>query len=99
MDDRDKILEVLRSQKDTLTDLGVREVGLFGSVARNQHADNSDIDILIDFYPEKETYDNFLAICDVLENLFKDKKVEVVTQNGLSPYIGPYILKEVVYVS
>ncbi|MCF8309192.1 MAG: nucleotidyltransferase family protein [Bacteroidales bacterium] len=99
MDDRDKILEVLKNQKDTLTDLGVREVGLFGSVARNQHADNSDIDILIDFYPEKETYDNFLAICDVLENLFKDKKVEVVTRNGLSPYIGPYILKEVVYVS
>jgi hypothetical protein len=39
-----------------------------------------------------------MAICEILENLFKDIKVEIVTKNGLSPYIGPKILNAVIYV-
>ena len=40
---------------------------------------------------------NSTIFCNV-ENLFKNEKVEVVTTNGLSPYIGPQILNEVYYV-
>ena len=58
----------------------------------------SDIDILIDFIPEMENFDNYMAACDILEQLFKNERVEIVTKNGLSPYIGPKILKEVHYV-
>jgi predicted nucleotidyltransferase len=36
-------------------------------------------------------------VYDILEKLFRNKKVEIVTTNGLSPYIGPQILKEVIY--
>ena len=39
-----------------------------------------------------------MGICFYLDELFAGKKVEVVTMNGLSKYIGPYILKEVQYV-
>jgi len=39
-----------------------------------------------------------MSVCDYLEQLFKNEKIEIVTKNGLSPYIGPHILKEVVYV-
>ncbi len=34
----------------------------------------------------------------MFENLFKNEKIEGVTKNGLSPYVGPKILKDVVYV-
>ena len=55
------------------------------------------IDILVDFVSENESFDNFMFVCDYLENLFNGEKVEVVTKNGLSPYIGPRILEEVIY--
>ncbi len=58
----------------------------------------SDIDLFIDFDPEMENFDNYMAVYDIFEKLFKDEKVEVITKNGLSQYIGPKILKEVQYV-
>jgi predicted nucleotidyltransferase len=45
-----------------------------------------------------ENFDNYMAVCDIFEQLFKNEKVEIVTKNGLSPYIGPKILNEVLYV-
>lgn len=38
-----------------------------------------------------------MAVYDLLESLFKNTKVDVETSNGLSPYIGPKILEEVIY--
>ncbi|HYG40035.1 MAG TPA: nucleotidyltransferase family protein [Cytophagales bacterium] len=78
--------------------LGIREVGLFGSYLRNEQSEKSDIDILIDFEPDKENYDNYMAVYDFFEELFENERVEIVTKNGLSPYIGPMILNEVRYV-
>jgi len=92
------ILSVLKSNKNRLSKLGIREVGLFGSYARGEQSDKSDIDILIDFNPEMENYDNYMAAYDLFEALFRNEKVEIVTKNGLSPYIGPRILNEVMYV-
>jgi uncharacterized protein len=39
-----------------------------------------------------------MAVYDLLEQIFKNEKIELVTKNGLSPYIGPQILEEVQYV-
>jgi len=58
----------------------------------------SDIDILVDFYSEQETFDNLMAIYGILEETFKNYKIEIVTKNGLSKYIGSHILKETEYV-
>ena len=95
---KDYILTTISTSRKKLASFGVREVGLFGSYAREEQSPESDIDILIDFNPDNENYDNYMAVCDILEQLFKDYKVEIVTRNGLSPYIGPKILNEVVYV-
>lgn len=88
----------LITQKGKLKSFGVRQIGLFGSYVRNEQTSNSDIDLLIDFNPEEETFDNFMSISDLMEKIFKAYKVEIVTKNGLSKYIGPYILKETEYV-
>ncbi|MGF7140257.1 nucleotidyltransferase family protein [Roseimarinus sediminis] len=92
------ILKTLEANRYQFSSIGVRNVGLFGSYIRDEQTENSDIDILVDFDPEKETYDNFLAVYELLEKLFSQNKVDVVTKNGLSPYIGPKILNEVQYV-
>ncbi len=92
------ILTTIRNNKPELSKLGIRDVGLFGSYLRGDQSDKSDIDILIDFDPAKENYDNYMAVYDIFERLFKNEKIEIVTKNGLSPYIGPKILNEVLYV-
>jgi hypothetical protein len=78
--------------------LGIRDIGLFGSYATGEQSTKSDIDFLIDFEPDKENYDNYMAVYDIIERLFKNERIEIVTKNGLSPYIGPKILNEVIYV-
>lgn len=98
MTTRENIIKTLKSNKPKLTNLGIRRVGLFGSYIRGEQSNESDIDLLIDFEPEKENFDNFMSVCDLFEKIFKNEKIEVVTKNGLSPYIGPEILKEVQYV-
>jgi predicted nucleotidyltransferase len=98
MTTKEIILRTLKSNKPKLSELGIRNVGLFGSYIRNEQSNESDIDLLIDFEPEKENFDNYMAVYDLFERIFKNEKIEVVTKNGLSPYIGPKILNEVQYV-
>lgn len=97
MTTKENILETLKANKQKLSKFGIRNVGLFGSYLRNEQSSESDIDLLIDFEPEKENFDNFMAVYDLFEKIFKNQKIEVVTKNGLSPYIGPKILNEVQY--
>ncbi len=92
------ILKTIRSKKRELKKFGIQRIGLFGSYARGEQTEDSDIDILVDFDPEKENFDNLMAVYDLIERLFKNQRVEIVSKNGLSPYIGPKILKEVKYV-
>ena len=98
MTNKENIIALLKANKPYLLKFGVQNVGLFGSYLRDEQSGKSDIDLLLDFKPEQENFDNYMAVYDILENLFENEKIEVVTKNGLSPYIGPKILKDVMYV-
>lgn len=95
---KDDVVDLLKTQKAELSTYGVSTIGLFGSYARNEQSNKSDIDLLTDFEPGKENFDNLMAVYDLLETVFRGKKIEVVTKNGLSKYIWPAILKNVFYV-
>lgn len=94
----DYITSTIRAHKPDFLKLGIKNIGLFGSCARNEQSESSDIDIFIDFQPEKENFDNYMAIYDIFERIFKNNKVDIVTRNGLSPHIGPKILSETVFI-
>jgi predicted nucleotidyltransferase len=98
MTTKENILSILKTQKPSLSKYGVSHIGLFGSYLRDEQSANSDIDLLIDFEPGKETFDNYMAVYDIFEHLFKNEKIEIVTKNGLSKYIGPKILNNIMYV-
>jgi predicted nucleotidyltransferase len=98
MTSREHIISTIKSRKSEFSQYGIKDIGIFGSFARDEQTDTSDIDILIDFEPGKETFDNYMAFCDYIERLFKNRRVEIVTKNGLSSYIGPKILNEVRYL-
>lgn len=69
-------------------------IGIFGSVARGEDRTKSDYDIPVEFKKRKKTFKTFTALCDFFDTHL-GKNYELVTKEGLSPYIGPYILKEV----
>ena len=92
------VLRKLAELKAPLLQFGVTKLGLFGSTVRGENKPGSDIDVLIDFQPEKETFQNFMSVCDMLENIFIRQKLDIESIKGLSPYVGQQILKEVEYV-
>ena len=95
---KDKILSSLEEHRSTIETLGVSRLGLFGSFLHGNPHSNSDVDFLVEFEPGKKTFDNFMRLSFLLEKLLR-RRVELVTPESLSPYIGPHILKEVLYVS
>jgi predicted nucleotidyltransferase len=76
---------------------GVRRLGVFGSVARGEATAMSDVDVLVGFDPHARTFDNFIAVAEALEQVFH-RPVDLVTEDSLSPYLGPRILAGVKYV-
>jgi len=91
---KEDILEIVLRERKRLAELGVISIGLFGSFVRGDQNPESDIDLLVEFIPQKHTFDNFMDLSFLLEDLL-GHKVEIITPQALSPYIGPYILKEV----
>ena len=74
----------------------VTRVSLFGSYVRGEETDTSDIDILVQLKPSEERPPlglEFFGIQQELANLL-GHEVDLVTEEGLSPYIRPYIEKE-----
>jgi uncharacterized protein len=92
------LLSLLTSNQHHVQSFGVKKLGLFGSYVRNEAKATSDIDLLVEFEPGKKNFNNFVHLSFFLEELFQ-KKVELVTPESLSPYIGPNILAEVEYVA
>ncbi|HEY9627683.1 MAG TPA: nucleotidyltransferase family protein [Coleofasciculaceae cyanobacterium] len=74
----------------------VTELGIFGSYARQEQTEESDVDVLID-YDQAPT---LFKLVELREDLSKvlEMKVDLVTKNGLKPRMRDRILSEVVYL-
>lgn len=95
---KEDISAVLQTHHSELRQLGVCRYGLFGSFVRNEQRPDSDIDILIEFEPHKKNFQRYMQLAFFLEDIL-GRKVDIVTPESLSPYIGPNILNEVEYVA
>lgn len=85
---------ITEHKKEIKKKYGVRKIGVFGSHVRGEQTETSDVDLLVEF--EKPTFDNFMDLLFFLEDLF-GKKVDLITNRGISPYISPRIEKGVVW--
>ena len=94
---KEKFHRVIHNHSQSLKLYGVKEIGLFGSVNRGDDRNGSDYDVLVVFGKEKKNFRNFVAVSDLLEEQL-GASVDMVTREGLSRHIGPYILKETEYV-
>ena len=74
----------------------MRRISVFGSYVRGEETPESDVDILVQLRPADQRPRlglKFFGLQDELTKLI-GREVDLVTEEGLSPYIRPYIEKE-----
>lgn len=94
---KETLVSLLREHAEQIRSLGVKKVGLFGSFVRGEQHGESDVDVLVEFEPDRKTFDNFIHLSFLLEDLFH-RRVELITSESLSPYLRSHIMNEVEYV-
>jgi hypothetical protein len=73
----------------------VNEIALFGSYARNEQTENSDIDVMINLQPS--SYINLCNTLYTLQNLFPDNKIQIVSKKGIKPKYFEAIKNDLMY--
>lgn len=94
IESKNDVMNFLCANRDRLHALGVMRIGLFGSYVRGEQQAGSDVDLLVEFETGRKSFDAFMELSFWLEAIMQ-RRVELVTLESLSPYIGPRILKEV----
>ncbi len=92
----DSILGALAEHRERIRSHGVRRIGLFGSFARGEEREGSDIDILIEFEEGERSFDAYMDLKFFLEDLFR-RRVDLVDRDTVRPALAPYILRSVRY--
>jgi uncharacterized protein len=94
---RQDIIDRLRQNERALRARGVTHAALFGSRARGDERADSDTDIMIEVDPDAHlsVYD-YVGLKDYIASLF-DGRVDVVSRDGLKPYVRPAATAEALY--
>ena len=95
MKSRRDIFNLLEKHRDEIKSFGVRELGIFGSFAREEQTDKSDVDVLVEM--DSRTFDAYMNLLFFLEDLF-DRKVDLVVKDTIKPIIRNRVLREAIYV-
>lgn len=94
---RHRVLTLLDDHRQELQALGVRSLRLFGSVARDEAAADSDVDLLVDF-KEVPTFSGYMRLRIFLEDLL-GSRVDLVTESGLRKRVRPYVEQDALHVA
>jgi len=86
------IEEIAKKASPILAAYPIKYAGLFGSLARGEESENSDIDILID-YERPFSLIDLVGLQNRLRDLFQ-RDVDVVTERGMSKYMKTGILSD-----
>lgn len=91
------VLRLLREHLFALRErFGVERIGVFGSFARGEHTDKSDVDVLVELRAGYRTFDNYMELKFYLEKLF-GRDVDLITYPSIKPQLKEIIMREVVY--
>lgn len=94
---RDDVLRLLREHRGEWEKYDVKSLSVFGSVARDEAAPDSDVDVLVEFKSDP-TFDSYMGLKIYLEDLF-GTRVDVVTHDGLKPGIRRIVEGEALRVA
>lgn len=95
---REQILKALADHRHELAQrFGVRQLGLFGSAARDELREDSDVDVLVEF-EGPATYDGYFRLQDYLQKLL-GRSVDLVTERGLKPRARRHVERDLLRVA
>lgn len=94
MKNREDVLSLIEQNQAALRKLGVRRLGLFGSCARGEATEESDLDFVVEF--SDTSFDLYMDLKSFLEELFQSR-VDLVTLRSIKPRLLPIIQRETVY--
>lgn len=94
----ESIVKLIEENKAALRTYHIKSIGLFGSYARGEEKEDSDIDILVKFQPGKKTFDNYMNLKFFLEKLL-NHKVDLVIKEAVKPELKERIFKSVIYAT
>jgi hypothetical protein len=95
---REELLGILRKNEQQLKSQGVKLLGVFGSFARNEQTDKSDVDLIVEFEAGKKSYKRFIELTYFLEDKL-NRKVELLTEQSVSKRVMDEIQKDIKYVT
>jgi predicted nucleotidyltransferase len=91
----DEIMEFLKTHKGEIADrFGVQRIGLFGSHARGEASDQSDVDILVEM--DHPRFDSYMDLKFYLEEHL-GRPVDLVLADSIKPRLKLIIAREVSY--
>ena len=95
---KEQAIKILEENREELSKIfGVRKIGLFGSIVRDQQSMTSDIDIVIEIEREKKQLHNFLSLRRYIEQKL-GRTVDLGIESAVKPVVRKAIAKEIVYV-
>jgi len=91
------ILDFLKEHKQELHHrFGLTKIGLFGSFARDEQTEESDIDLAVEIISDNKFRSFFGLKAYLEENLHR--KIDLGIESSIKPIVKKYIKKEIVYV-
>lgn len=94
---RDEILKTLKALKGVMkSSYKATLIGVFGSLARGEESETSDIDVLVEFDKNADLFD-FVGLSLFLEERF-GRSVDVVPKEDIRKEIRSAVLKDLVYI-
>jgi predicted nucleotidyltransferase len=94
---KENVIQVLKSvTEESLLRYKAQIRGIFGSVARGDESDESDIDVLVDFTEKADLFD-FVGLALFLEEKLH-RKVDVVPSDTIKIEIRNSVMKEAIYI-
>ena len=94
---KDTLYRLLKQNYVKMDKFGIKRIGFFGSVARNEATTGSDVDMLVEF-SGPATFDRYMDLKMFLEQML-GAHVDLVTQKALKPRLREVIEKETIYVT
>ena len=95
---RNEILDFLTRNKTVFESrFYCEKIGLFGSFARNEQTENSDIDLVVVFKKDTpDLYKTEIELQQFFSNQF-NRKVDICAEKWIKPVFKDYVLKETIY--
>jgi len=88
---------LLEHRKELKEKYKVKTIGIFGSYAREEQKETSDIDMLVEFEEGYKNFNNFMELYYYLKDIFKTD-IDLLTKESISKHLKNEILSEVEYI-